>query len=705
MLKQILFAVALVITLGIFSVTTTRILKYFRITKPFPIGQWGKRTTLMLKVAFGQSKILRKPVVGFMHALVWWGFIVILIGSIEMVIDGLFGTERALAFLGPVYDAITALADIFALIIGGVILAFLVRRIFLHIKRFTGIEMKHTSHADANIALTLIFLLMVSLLGMNTFYLVHSHLALQDIKGTFPVSSYIASAEAFSDFSLEKARVCHEGFWWSHILLIFLFANVLPYSKHFHVFMSVPNVFLSRLEPLGYLPNMENVTKEVKLMMDPATAYAPAPEGQSEAPSRFGVLDVEDITWKNYLDALTCTECGRCTASCPANITGKRLSPRKIIMDVRARMKEKGPGLVKDKSFTDGKALIGDYITAEELWACTTCNACAQECPVNINHPSLIVDLRRYLVMEQAAGPGELNTVFTNIENNGAPWQFSPEDRLLWTADLHDSQNAPIEVPVMSDLFAKGKRPEYLFWVGSAGAFDDRYKKVTREFVKILHHLATDYAVLGVEETDSGDVARRAGNEMLFQMQALMIIQILQGYEVKKIITCDPHDFNTFKNEYPDLGGKFEVIHHSQFLRDMIRSGKLQLNSNGLHNKKITYHDPCYLGRANGEYAAPREVLAALSAGNVEMKRCKSFALCCGAGGGQMFKEAEKGEKEVFIERIEDAMATGAQIVATACPFCMTMMTDGIKYKNREEEMRNYDIAELVAMAIVYSST
>ncbi|HNS46431.1 MAG TPA: hypothetical protein PKH94_04265, partial [Bacteroidales bacterium] len=283
MLKQILFAVALVITLGIFSVTTTRILKYFRITKPFPIGQWGKRTTLMLKVAFGQSKILRKPVVGFMHALVWWGFIVILIGSIEMVIDGLFGTERALAFLGPVYDAITALADIFALIIGGVILAFLARRIFLHIKRFTGIEMKHTSHADANIALTLIFLLMVSLLGMNTFYLVHSHLALQDIKGTFPVSSYIASAEAFSDFSLEKARVCHEGFWWSHILLIFLFANVLPYSKHFHVFMSVPNVFLSRLEPLGYLPNMENVTKEVKLMMDPATAYAPAPEGQSEA--------------------------------------------------------------------------------------------------------------------------------------------------------------------------------------------------------------------------------------------------------------------------------------------------------------------------------------------------------------------------------------------------------------------------------------
>lgn len=700
MLKQILFAVALAITLGIFAFTIIRIVNYFRLTKSFPVGNWGKRISLMLKVAFGQTKILRKPVIGFMHALVWWGFLVILVGSIEMVIDGLFGTERALSFLGPVYDAITVLADLFALVIGIVILAFLIRRIFMHIRRFTGIEMKHTSHADANFALTLILLLMVSLVGMNVFYLVGARMSGEEIKGVFITSKVIADISALNHLPASTVHTWHEIFWWSHILLIFIFANVLPYSKHFHVFMSVPNVFLSRLEPLGYLPNMENVTKEVKLMMDPATAYAPAPEGQAEAPARFGVLDVEDITWKNYLDSLTCTECGRCTASCPANITGKRLSPRKIIMDVRARMKEKGPGLIRDRAYSDKKSLIGDYITAEELWACTTCNACARECPVNINHPSLIVDMRRYLVMEQAAGPGELNAVFTNIENNGAPWQFSPEDRLLWANDLNDSQNNPIQVPVMADLAAKGKKPEYLFWVGSAGAFDDRYRKVTREFVKILHHLGTNYAVLGVEETDSGDVARRAGNEMLFQMQALMLIQILKGYEVQKIITCDPHDYNTFKNEYPDLGGRFEVIHHTQFLVDTIRAGKLQLNSGSWKNTKITYHDPCYLGRANGEYAAPREVLAALSATNVEMARCKSFALCCGAGGGQMFKEAEKGDKEVFIERIEDAMATGAGIVATACPFCMTMMTDGIKYKNREETMKNYDIAELVAMAM-----
>lgn len=257
-----------------------------------------------------------------------------------------------------------------------------------------------------------------------------------------------------------------------------------------------------------------------------------------------------------------------------------------------------------------------------------------------------------------------------------------------------------VEVPVMADLFAKGEKPEYLFWVGSAGAFDDRYKQVSRAFVKLLEYLGISYAVLGTEESSSGDVARRAGNEMLFQMQALMNIEIFNGYEVKKILTCDPHAYNTFKNEYPDLGGTYEVIHHSQFLRDRIADGSLQLNGKGLPGKRVTYHDPCYLGRANKEYEAPRQVLRALSVSTREMKRNRSFALCCGAGGGQMFKEAEKGEKEVFIERTEEALETGADIIATACPYCMVMITDGIKYKNREGEVKNFDIAELVVQAL-----
>jgi heterodisulfide reductase subunit C len=446
MLKQIIFAISLLATMGVFAYTTWQYYLRFKLTKPFPIKDYGKRFKVMMAVAFGQTRILRKPVVGLMHALVWWGFLVILVGSVEMVIDGLFGTERALGILGPVYSVITASGDVFALIILIAIIAFMVRRLFMNIRRFTGIEMKHKSHQDANLALTLILLLMVSLIGMNTFYLLleggkawglegneaGSH---GGMVGVFPVSQVLYFL--FDGLSARTIHIWHEIFWWSHILLIFLFANILPYSKHFHVFMSVPNVFLSRLEPLGHLPNMPEITKEVRLMMDPNMAFAAPAEGEAAPVSRFGVLDVEDLNWKYYLDSLACTECGRCTEVCPANITGKLLSPRKIIMDVRARMKEKSTGLIKDKNYDDGKSLIGTYITEEELWACTTCNACARECPVNINHPALIVDMRRYLVMEQAKGPAELNAMFTNIENNGAPWQFSPQDRMNWAEEIY----------------------------------------------------------------------------------------------------------------------------------------------------------------------------------------------------------------------------------------------------------------------------
>ncbi|MEZ5081857.1 MAG: 4Fe-4S dicluster domain-containing protein [Bacteroidales bacterium] len=417
MIKQIAFLISLLITLGIFFWTIRRLYAYLKLTKPFPIHDYGKRFNMMMEVAIGQTKILRFPFVGFLHALVFWGFLVILVGSIEMVIDGLTGTERVLGFMGGFYDVIVASGDVFAFIIAICILLFLARRLFLNVKRFNGIEMKHVSHMDANIALTMIFLLMVSLLGMNMFYY---YLNPDTAVGVFPVSQFVVDKFIpLHSVSHDSAHLQHEIYWWSHILLIFIFANILPYSKHFHVFMSVPNVFLSRLEPLGKLYNMPEITKEVKLMMDPNAAFTEPAEG--EEISRFGVKDVEDITWKNYLDSLTCTECGRCTSVCPANITGKKLSPRKIIMDVRARMKEKGPGLLKvGKDFDDQKALINDYISPEELWACTTCNACALECPVNINQPSIIVDLRRYLVMEESAAPGELNATFTNIENNGA---------------------------------------------------------------------------------------------------------------------------------------------------------------------------------------------------------------------------------------------------------------------------------------------
>lgn len=689
MVKQMVFAITLLITLGVFGFTVSRIIGFFRLTRPaFPVKNLGKRFFLMLRVAFGQTKLFRKPVIGFFHALVFWGFCVILFGSIEMVIDGLWGKEKSLSSLGSIYNIIVASGDIFGLLVAIAILIFLFRRLFFHIKRFEGIEMKKISHLDANIALTMILLLMISLLGMNIAYIKLSEANDGHFTGYYPVSQFFAIF--FQGYSCMQISFLYEFFWWMHIVLIFIFANILPYSKHFHVFMSVPNVFLSRLDPLGKLSNMDQVTREVKLMIYPEMAD---PADTSVEVERFGVKDAEDITWKNYFDALSCTECGRCTSVCPANLTGKKLSPRKIMMDVRARMKEKGPGLRKNgKNYDDKKALVLDYITEEELWACTTCNACAKECPININHPSLILDMRRYLVMEKGSAPGGLKSIFSNIENNGAPWQYSAEDRLLWAKDLK------VKVPVMSDVFARGERPEYLFWVGCAGAFDDRFKKVVAAFAKILSFLNVSYAVLGREESCTGDPARRAGNEMLFQMQALQNIRLFESYDIKKIITVCPHCYNVFKNEYPDLGAEIEVENYLHFLLKFINSGHLKLDQNIFAEDTITYHDPCYLGRANDIYQAPRSILKTLSGTFIEMERNKSFALCCGAGGGQMFKEAEQGQKEIFIERTEEALATNPSIIATACPFCMTMITDGIKYKNREEKVKNYDIAEIIAV-------
>jgi len=434
MVKQIVFAFTLLVTIAVFTYTIRRIAGYFKLTKgSFPLGSYGKRFGVMMEVAIGQTKIFRRPVIGLFHALVFWGFCVILLGSIEMVTDGLTGSEKSLKFLGVIYDIIMGSGDIFALIVALSIIIFLVRRVFIHIRRFEGIEMKKVSHMDANIALSLILLLMISLLGLNAAYVMYKVTGGEPIQGVYPVGSYLSVI--FRGLSLNTLFILMEFFWWSHILLIFLFANILPYSKHFHVFMSVPNVFLSRLEPLGKMTNMDNITREVKLMMNPDTAFA-AP--QSDAPiESFGVKDAEDVSWKNYFDSLSCTECGRCTAVCPANITGKRLSPRKIMMDLRARMKEKGPGMIKNgKDYNDDKSLIRSYVTEEELWACTTCNACAMECPININQPSLILEMRRYLVMEEGSAPGGLKTAFSNIENNGAPWQYSPEDRLVWAENL-----------------------------------------------------------------------------------------------------------------------------------------------------------------------------------------------------------------------------------------------------------------------------
>ncbi len=376
-------------------------------------------------MALGQSRIFRRPLVGLAHALVFWGFLIITLGSIEMVIDGLSGKERFFSQWPDFYRVIVFSGDIFSVLVLVSILAFLARRLFMKIRRFYGVEMKPISKIDAAVALIIILLLMISLLGTNIFYILTHPGHLDD---SLPISALLARFLHSPDPS--QAHRMHETFWWMHILLIFAFANILPYSKHFHVFTSIPNVYFSRIEPLSKMDHMPEIEKEVKLMLDPSASPS---ETELPTPRRFGVKDIEDLTWKNYLDALACTECGRCTDVCPANLTGKKLSPRKIVMDVRARAKEKRVGLLKHGiNYEDGRALLRDYISEEELWACTTCNACARECPVNINQPVIILGMRRYLAMEEAVVPPLLASMLSNIENNGAPWQYPAEAREAW---------------------------------------------------------------------------------------------------------------------------------------------------------------------------------------------------------------------------------------------------------------------------------
>ncbi|MGQ9847166.1 MAG: 4Fe-4S dicluster domain-containing protein [Bacteroidales bacterium] len=418
--SQIIFISTLIITFIIFAHSVSRLVRFFKLTKKYPIKDWSKRFILVLKIAFGQTKIFRFPFAGLLHAIVFWGFLVIIFGSIEMVIDGVLGIHKSLRVLGVFYDILMGLGDVFAFLIAVAVIVFILRRVTHKVKRFEGVEMTHKAHNDAFIALALILLLMLSLLGMNTME------ALTNVYTPYPISRFIASIIPLCPC---KAKGLYTFFWWFHIELIFIFANILPYSKHFHVFMSIPNVFLSRLEPLGKLNTMESITKELQLMMNPETAYTPQ---ENAEPVRFGIKDAEDVTWKTYMDSLTCTQCGRCTSVCPAAQTGRKLSPRKLMMDLRKRMNEKGPHLIKDKNYNDRKSLLIDYISLEEIWACTLCNACAQECPVNIYHPQLIIDLRRYLVLEEGKAQGGLQSVFSNIENNGAPWQYSPSERLNW---------------------------------------------------------------------------------------------------------------------------------------------------------------------------------------------------------------------------------------------------------------------------------
>jgi Fe-S oxidoreductase/nitrate reductase gamma subunit len=680
-MKHIIFWVVFLAAAGGVAWNVRRLLGYLNVGKSDNrFERIGARIRNVLVVAIGQSKLLREPVAGAIHAMIFWGFLVLLAAVVESLVEGLIPGGN-LFWLGPVYTVLTVSQDIFCVLILIAVLWALWRRYVVVPPR---LRVDRAERRDAAMILVLIGVIVTSLLVTNA-----ARLPVGDESdwARRPVGALLRGL--FDDPS--TARVVFEVAWWLHIVTILAFMNYLPYSKHLHVMTSVPNVYFARLDESG--------AKLSKI------------DFEEEGIEKFGVSDIEDFTWKQLLDGMTCTHCGRCTSVCPANITGKILDPRQVIIQINHRTLDKAPLMVgengtlmqrandeleRDQAESAGPAvldrtLVGDYIPVEALWQCTTCMACVQECPVMIEHVPAIVDMRRALVMMEANFPPEVQPAFQNMENNFTPWAFSPSERADWAQDL------PF-VRMMADATEEERRElDVLFWVGCAGSYDDRYKKVARAFAELMDMAGVKFRILGTEEKCNGDHARRIGNEYLAQMLITMNVETLNSYDVRKIVTTCPHCFNILLNEYPDFGGRYEVVHHTTFIADLVRQGRIRTMSAMQH--KVTYHDSCYLGRYNNEYDAPRALISNVPGLEViEMDRNRSRGLCCGAGGGQMFMEETEG-KRINIERTEEALATGADTIATACPFCMTMMNDGVKTKDRDDDVKVQDVAEIVLRA------
>lgn len=701
-LENYIFLVVLAAAAGIMSRSVLRLVAYMKFAKPENrFGNIGARLKQTLLVGFAQTKILRDKKAGPIHAGIFWGFLVLMAAAAEAIFEGIHPAAN-LAFLGPLYGLISLLIDVFCLlIILGTMMA-LWRRYITKVQRLQV----ESEKVEAAMILLTIFSIVSALLLQNS-----ARVALgEDHAAAFrPVSQIVGHALA-GMMSPDGLFILFKVSWWAHILLILGFTNYLPYSKHLHVLTSIPNVFFGSL-------NYPNVLEKIDFEQEDAV--------------KFGVTDIEDFTWKTILDGYTCTHCGRCTSVCPANQTGKVLDPREIIVQIHHRTMEKGPLLVKLEDFAANslrletqdaafeiihgkssaeftevqqgifdriltpdeqtvwnKKLIGDYVNPDALWACTTCGACMQECPVNIEHVPAIVGMRRSMVMMESSFNDEaalLPDIFGNMETNGVPWGgFSDSDRANWTEGT--TVKTAAEDPEM----------EVLFWVGCAGSFDERAKKITTSFAELMQIAGVNFRILGTEERCTGDPARRSGNEYLADMLTKMNIETLNTYGVRHIVTTCPHCLNTLRNDYPQFGGNYEVEHHSQFIKQLIDSGRLKIDRASASSQAITYHDSCYLGRYNREFEAPRATLSNIPGLEIiEAPRSGDRGFCCGAGGGRMFMEETVGER-VNIVRTNELLATGAETIAVNCPFCTTMITDGVKAAEKIDTVKVRDISEIL---------
>jgi Fe-S oxidoreductase len=625
-----------------------------------PVPDLARRLWIFFKYAVLQAKMFRDLKAGVFHMLIFVGFIVITLGSLEHMIEVF---HRGFTFEGlPGFPAVALLQDVFHLLVLSAVGYFLIRRLSPKTTRLSSVP-KH--RRDGLIVLAFTGGHMLAGLGMFSFWIAaknpHGQEALR------PIAAAFGHLIARAGLSADTLSTIGWYFWGLHLFTVLGFSAYIPHSKHLHIFAAGPNLFLTRLRHKGTF-------KKIPFEDETVTSY--------------GVGKITQFTWKDILDVYSCTACGRCNQFCPTATTGKPLRPMKLIQDMKDHLFTVGDALLADPSADPSQPLISEEsgITEETVWACTTCRACAEACPVGIEHIDKIVDMRRHMVLMEGKMTAELQNTMKNWETQSNPWGMAPDTRDEWAKGLGVKS------------YAEHPGAEYLFYVGCAGSFNARNQKISTAFVKILQRAGVDFAILGKEELCNGETARRGGNEYLAKAMIDANIEVLKRYNVKKILSTCPHCFNTIKNEYPDFGFRAEeVIHHTEFIDRLIKEGRVKPEGKQGDTIRVAFHDSCYLGRYNEVYEAPRSALAAVPGVEVvEMPRSKQAGLCCGAGGARMWMEETIG-KRVNVERAEEALAQKPDVVAAGCPYCQVMLSDGVNAKGQGETVKVLDVAEVVA--------
>jgi Fe-S oxidoreductase len=667
----VIFWVLFAIAFGLFAQRFYFLFRLMRLGKQENrFDRIGQRIKTMLVEVVPQwctlKTVTRKDRAGIGHALLFWCFSLFFISYIIFIgLAGGFGLSPVIERT-PFETIYFSILDIAAVLVTVTLIVAAVRRYVIRPQRLEPT-------AEAGIILMMVF----SLMMLHVFGVGFDHAARGVHASWPPLGATLAGFLSGTGLPQGTLEAAYRGVWWLHYLVILSFMVYIPRSKHLHILASLVNALF---KPLG-----------------PKVVLEPIPLEESET---FGVSKIQDFTWKDLLDLYACAVCGRCHVNCPAQLSGKSLSPREVIRNLKEHLLEVGPGLLAGKAEassesrakTPARTMIGDVVTEEEIWACTTCGACQEVCPVNIEHIRKIIDLRRNLVLAQSKMPESAQLMLRNMQLRGHPWAGVQSMRLRgdWTSGLE------------LKILAEGDNANTLFWVGCTGALVERNVKATLSMTRVLKAAGVDFGVLGDAETCCGDPARRAGYEFQFQIMAEQNIEIFKSHNIKEIITSCPHCYNTIKHEYPRYGGDFKVVHYTQLIADLITQGRLKL-TNEL-NSKLTYHDPCYLGRYNSVYLEPRRILQAIPKTKLEeMERSRNTGFCCGGGGGLMWIEEQPGTTKINQMRLEDVLKTGADTVVTACPYCLQMFEDSIEHKDMKDSLKARDLVELVEAAMKQS--